>query len=161
MTLVKVGSRSNAGGRPIFCETGMKESTGWTGNEPVDGLNESDFASRQCFKFNRGRTELLQDTRGLLLCQNEEEMNKTKQTNRYGVQSDVAKIPDDHRYIILLLKRAVFDQTLCLPDRKLKKEFVEGDVFNEFLRCRAIGQVPPSISRLVTQDPPVYVDYIV
>ena len=161
MTLVKVGSRSNAGGRPIFCETGMKESTGWTGNGPVDGLNESDFASRQCFKFKRGRTELLQDTRGLLLCQNEEEMNKTKQTNRYGVQRDVAKVPDDHRYIILLFKRAVFDETLCLPDRKLKKEFVEGDIFNEFLRCRAIGQVPPSISRLVTQDPPVYVDYIV
>ena len=161
MTLEKVGSRSNAGGRPIFCETGMKESTGWTGNGPVDGLNESDFASRQCFKFKRGRTELLQDTRGLLLCQNEEEMNKTKQTNRYGVQRDVAKVPDDHRYIILLFKRAVFDETLCLPDRKLKKEFVEGDIFNEFLRCRAIGQVPPSISRLVTQDPPVYVAYIV
>ena len=139
----------------------MNDSMGRTGDGPVDCFNESDFVSRQCFKFKRGRTELLQDTRGLLLCQNEEEMNKTKQTNRYGVQRDVAKVPDDHRYIILLFKRAVFDETLCLPDRKLKKEFVEGDIFNEFLRCRAIGQVPPSISRLVTQDPPVYVDYIV
>ena len=53
-------------------------------------------------------------------------MNKTKQTNRYGVQSDVAKVPDDRRYIILLLKRAVFDQTLCLPDRKLKKRVCRG-----------------------------------
>ena len=76
VTLVKPRSYWSADGRPIYCATGMNDSTGLTVSGPVDCFNESDFASLQCSKFKRGNTELLQGTRGLLLCQHEKDKNK-------------------------------------------------------------------------------------